>query len=372
MKINFNNLSAQWNTISEKVNPKLQDCLKKCNFILGEEVSIFEDKFSNYIGTKYAVGVSNGTDAITLMLKSLELKGKTAFYVSSNTYVATVFGIKHSYPDAKIFLIETSEYYLMNEKDLQSKLEKNYKKFDNNVIFPVHMYGNIGDMIYIKYLSRKFKAVIVEDSSQAHGTLHISNKKAGSFGLASAFSLYPGKNLGASGDAGIITTDNKKIYQRLLKLRNLGSVVKFKHDVIGYNNRLDTLQAIILNEKLDYLDLWNGSRLLVAESYSKNIKNKRVTLPKPSPYCLQHTYHVYNILVDNRKRFIEHLKKNNVEFNIHYPTPIEEMKPFTYLKQNNNMTRVYSRKQVSLPIHPFMSKEEIQYVIDVVNRYDKQ
>lgn len=369
MKVLFNNLKEQWNVIENVAQEKVINCFKNCNYILGKEINEFESNFAKYIGTKFAVAVSNGTDAITLMLKALNLKDSTAFYVSSNTFVATTFGISHSYPNASIFLIETSTEFLMSESHLEEVIKKNHKMYKNNIIFPVHMYGNIGDMNRIKKLAKTYNCILVEDCSQSHGTLHISNKKAGTFGKVSAFSLYPGKNLGACGDAGIITTNNKNLYKRMCMLRNLGSLTKYKHEIVGYNNRLDTIQAIILNEKLNFLDIWNKERNKVADFYNQNIKNDLIILPTISPFCKLHSYHIYNILVKNRTKFISYLKSCGIEYTIHYPTPIELMKPYKHLNQKNKNTRFFCKNQISLPIHPFMKLEEISYVVNCLNNF---
>ncbi|NBP03301.1 MAG: aminotransferase class V-fold PLP-dependent enzyme [Proteobacteria bacterium] len=369
MKIDFNKLSNQWDVIKERTLPLLLNCFKNSNFILGNEVAEFEKAFAKYIGCNYAIGVSNGTDAIKLALIGLQVKHKPAVYISANTYVATLFATYNAFPDADIYLIETSKYYVMDENDLENKLKKYSKNYKNNIILPVHMFGNIGNMDRIIELSKEHNATIVEDVSQAHGTRGIDNRLAGSYGKVAAFSLYPGKNLGAFGDAGIITTDDETVANTIKMYRHLGSKEKFVHEVLGFNNRLDTVQAIILNQKLKYLDTWNAKRNEVAKFYKDNIFNKKIILPEKSPWCSLHTYHVYNILVDNVTNFSKYLDKNEIQYNFHYPIPVELMKPFEHLKQINEKTRHFSSHQISLPMHPFMEKEELQYVCDVLNAY---
>lgn len=369
MKIEFNKLSEQWETIKEDTLPLLLKCFVKSNFILGDEVKEFENAFAEYIGTKHAIGVSNGTDAIKLALIGLGIKHKPAVFISSNTYVATLFATYNAFPDADIFLIETSDFYLMDEEDLEKKLKKYSSSYKNNIILPVHMFGNLSNMENIKNLANTYNAIVVEDVSQAHGTKGIDGRLAGSYGKVAAFSLYPGKNLGAFGDAGIITTDDTEIADTIKMFRHLGSKEKFVHEVLGYNNRLDTVQAIILNQKLKHLEKWNEQRNVAANFYNKNILNKKIILPKKAPWCLQHSYHVFNILVDNVSAFSKHLEKHNIQYNFHYPVPVEEMKPFVHLNQYNKKTRYFSQHQISLPIHPFMTKEELQYICSTINSY---
>jgi dTDP-4-amino-4,6-dideoxygalactose transaminase len=369
MKIEFNNLAKQWDVIRSDALPRLLGSFEKANFILGEEVKEFESNFAKYIGTKYAVGVSNGTDAIKLALIGLNVKDKPAVYISSNTYVATLFATYNAFPNADIFLIETSKYYQMDEIDLENKLKQNAKKYLAHIILPVHMFGNLGNMAKILNLASEFNAFVVEDVSQAHGTRGIDGKIAGSYGNVAAFSLYPGKNLGAFGDAGIVTTDSEKIANTIKMYRHLGSKEKFIHEVLGYNNRLDTIQAIILNEKLKHLDKWNADRNSAAIFYKKNIKNSKITLPEKSPWCDFHTYHVYNILVDDTANFSKHLEKADIQYNFHYPVPVECMTPFAHLLQHNKNTRHFAKHQISLPIHPFMTEDQLTYICDNINRY---
>lgn len=369
MKIEFNNLKQQYFSIKNKLLPKLEECFEKSNFILGDPISLFEKNFSQYIGVKHAIAVSNGTDAIKIGLLALELKGKTAIYIQANTYAATVLSSVVAYPKAKIFLIDIDEYQQMDLKLLEKKIKSIKNNFKNNIIIPVHMFGNMCDMQKVLDISKKYKAIVMEDASQAHGTIGKDGKKAGSYGHISAFSLYPGKNLGAFGDAGIITTNNDQLTERIKMLRHLGQNKKFYHDVIGFNHRMDTIQAIVLNEKLKHLDEWNQSRSNIVSFYTKNINNPNLKLPKPTPFCKKHTWHVFYVITKYKDKLIEHLKHHDIEYNFHYPVPVELMKPFLKMKQNNKNTRIFSQSHVSIPIHPFMTKDQIQYVCVILNQF---
>ena len=216
-------------------------------------------------------------------------------------------------------------------------------------------------------MAQKYKCQILEDASQAHGT-RWQNKMVGSFGDVAAFSLYPGKNLGAAGDAGIVTTNNKDSYERLLHLRNLGSTRKYYHVIKGHNHRLDTIQAIVLKNKLPHLDAWNEARRGVVKKYEEKINNLKVKLPKTPDGCLP-THHVYPVLVENREAFIDYMNEINIQTGVHYPICIEEMPMYKNLLIPNKMALEFAKKMVSLPIHPFMSDEDVETIIRAINEY---
>jgi dTDP-4-amino-4,6-dideoxygalactose transaminase len=209
----------------------------------------------------------------------------------------------------------------------------------------------------------------LEDASQAHGA-RWRNQPVGSFGTVSAFSLYPGKNLGAAGDAGIVTTNSEDIYKRLLMLRNLGSIEKYKHVIRGGNHRLDTIQAIVLKEKIKYLEKWNQSRRSIVEKYERLIENPYIILPKNPANCLP-VHHVYPVRVEDRTEFTEHLDEYGIQWGMHYSICIEEMGMYSHLSKPNERALKYSKEMVSLPIHPFMTSGEIDYLCDILNKYGR-
>lgn len=367
MQVKFNDLYLQYLEIKENVAESLEILFKDSSYINGHFVESFENDFSKYIGTKYAIGVSNGTDAIMLAIKSLNLTGSTAFYIPANTFISTVLAAEQAIPNAQIKLVDCSKDFLIDLNDLEDKLKEDKHLYDNSVVIPVHLYGNLCDMDALISLSKTYQFKIVEDASQAHGAIS-NNKKAGSFGSASAFSLYPGKNLGAAGDAGIITTDDENIYKTIKKLRNLGSEKKYIHEIKGFNHRLDSLQAAILIEKLKKLDKWNNKRIEIAEFYSRNITNPKIKTPEIDTTG-RHVYHIYCIKCENRNELSEYLRNNGIENGIHYPVPIEKMEIYEHLKSNNKKTREYSDQILSLPMHPFISKEQAEYVCTVINKF---
>jgi dTDP-4-amino-4,6-dideoxygalactose transaminase len=220
-------------------------------------------------------------------------------------------------------------------------------------------------------LAEQYNCYVLEDASQSHGTVCEDGRLTGNIGHISAFSLYPGKNLGALGDAGIVTTNDKQLADNVAMLRNYGSQKKYYYDFKGYNNRMDSMQAIFLKQKLKHLNQWNKNRSLVADQYNKNITNSKVQKPEMASYCKFHTYHIYAVRAENRDDLMQHLNKNDVQCGIHYPIPIELTKPYSdYGRRFENInSREIAKQLVSLPMHPFMSKEDVQKVCQVVNAW---
>lgn len=369
MTIKFNDLGKHHELIKADVLEGFKGLLERSDFILGKAVTEFEKDFAAYIGSKYAIGVSNGTDAIKLCLEALGLKGKTGIIMPANTYIATTLGAEMAYPDAELVLIDADKYFEIDIILLEKYLEQNRKRWDNCILLPVHLYGQTCDMDAILSLSKKYNCFVVEDASQAQGARFKNGKRAGSAGIVSAFSLYPGKNLGAMGDAGIITTDDDSIYKKLLLLRNWGSTIKYHHEVRGYNNRLDTIQAIVLKEKLKHLDTWNNERARIASLYDELIQNPLITKPEKASYCNTHIYHIYCILCEKRDKLIEYLTEKQIPTVMHYPIPIELTKVYKHLNFNNPKTRKYSETLLSLPMHPFLTNEEVNYIADTINKF---
>ena len=367
----FNDLSKQWDLIEKNVKPRFENLFETSHFIGGEDVNKFEKNFANYCGSKYAVGVSNGTDALKIALASFNLKSPCGIIIPANTFIATALAASYI-PDlsSKLVLVDCDKYYQIDTDLLERCLKKNRKKWSSCVIIPVHLYGHPANMQRILEIAEEYNCYILEDSSQAHGA-ETMNKKVGVFGDASAFSLYPGKNLGAAGDAGVITTNNHEIYQKLKSLRNYGSTKKYYYDFKGWNNRLDSIQAIIVDEKLKYLDDWNKKRIQIAQKYDNLLKdNENISLPEKAPYADKYIYHIYAIRVKDRDKLQKHLTANNVPTIIHYPIPIEKTKPFEHLGRFNNIkTKEYAKELISLPMHPFLSNNQIKYIAKTITDF---
>ena len=372
MEVAFNNLNAQWQIIKDEVMPQIDQLFERSNFILGDAVSEFEDMFKSYSECEYAVGVSNGTDALKLATQTLTERYSTLVLIPANTFVATIIGIEQALPSADFILVDCDDSFQINLDDLHKIVKSNRDFYAETIIVPVHLYGYMCDMNRLMDIADEYDCLVLEDASQAHGA-QWDGQPAGSFGDVAAFSLYPGKNLGAAGDAGIVTTNRQDVYEKLLRLRNIGSVKKYVHEIKGGNHRLDTLQAIILKEKMRYIEDWNASRRSIVHSYQgwgrdRGIDNELVRLPiTPDGCCPVH--HVYPVMVDDRESFTNHLDEHGIQWGLHYPTCIEEMPMYRHLVGPNKQAIEFSRKMVSLPIHPFMSEKEVAYVCDVINKY---
>ncbi len=359
MKIKFQDQPSLHKKISKKLIEVFKKKLIKSDFILGNDVKAFESNFAKYCNTKYAVGVSNGTDALNLALKTLNLKKNDEVIIPAMTYVATALSVV--YNDCKLRLCDINLDDGLIDID---QLKKNINKKTKCIII-VNFNGNY---VHLKELSKVVpkKIKIIFDASQSHGCGE-NGVRANSDAFISCYSLYPGKNLGALGDAGVITTNNYLIYKKILKLRNIGSSKKFIHDEIGFNNRLDTIQAAFLNIKLQNLDKQNNARKKNASYLNQNIKNKKISIVKHKKGSV---YHNYVLLVKNRRKFFDYLKKNKIEANIHYPFSINEhlalRKKF---KESYKNAELYAKQCISIPVHPLLKKKELLKIVTVINNY---
>ena len=377
-KIPFYNISDSYKELKSEIDSSLERVLSNGWYILGKEVASFEEKFAEYIGTKYCVSTSNGLDALFLVLKAWGIEKGDEVIVPSNTYIATWLAV--SYAGAKPVPVEPDiRTFNIDPALIEDKITKSTK-----AIIPVHLYGMPADMDPIMDLAEKYNLKVLEDSAQAHGAEY-GNKKCGSLGTASAFSFYPGKNLGAFGDGGAITTNDAKLAEKVRCLANYGSKIKYYNEYQGYNCRLDAIQAAILSVKLPYLDEWNRRRHLIAKQYGK-IKNPKIHLPYENlkkEYLQDNKisfmqpnsgiksvpcWHQYVIMCDQRDELQEFLNSYGIETMIHYPIPPHKQKAYSKL---NNLSFPISEKIadkcLSLPMNPFISDINLQYIINKIN-----
>ncbi len=362
----FFDIYNQDKKLHQSIIKDFKTLFKKTDFISGSHVEKFEKKFAKYCNTKYAIGCANGTDAIFLALKSLNLKKNSEVIMPAMTYCSTIFSTIRAGLKPVLVDIEKNSPIISIDN-----IRKNINK-KTKVILLVHLYGESCHFYKLKKILTKKKVYIIEDASQAHGAFDYSSgkkgKKVGSQGNLACFSLYPGKNLGAYGDAGIITTNDKKKYEYLKKLRNLGSEKKYYHDIVGVNSRLDTIQALILSKKINNLDKYNLSRKKIANIYKKNIRNDKVKKLDYSPGCV---FHQYVILTKNIKKFSEYLIKNDIPFGRHYPFPLHKLKAVKnlFLKQKFPNSEQLAKNGISLPIDPLMKKKEALYICKKINQF---
>ncbi len=346
---------------------KFQQVLDTGWYILGNEVKGFEKEFADYCGVKYCIGVGNGLDALVLIFRAYKELGKLKkgdeVIVPANTYIASIIAVLQNdlvpvlvEPDLDTYNISCHEI----EKHITSKTK---------AILPVHLYGQLANMVSISQIAQQHQLLVIEDAAQAHGAEYLSGKKAGNLSDASGFSFYPGKNLGALADGGAITTNDKQLAAMLFSLRNYGSQIKYENEFIGVNSRLDEIQAGFLRIKLKDLDQQNQRRREVAKRYLSEIKNEKITLPLYDE-SQNHVFHLFVIRTQNRDALQKHLSDNNIETLIHYPiAPHKQkaMKAFAHL--SFPITEKIHNQVLSIPISPVISDDEVSVIIDCLNKY---
>jgi dTDP-4-amino-4,6-dideoxygalactose transaminase len=370
MQVPFVDLGAQYKQIKSQALRRLDKFCKQGNFILGEELDRFEQEFADYCGTKFAVGLNSGTDALFLSLLSLGIGRNDEVIVPAFTFIATALAISHTQAQPVFVDIDEKTYNI----DI-SRIEKAITKKTRAVI-PVHLFGQPADMGPILKIADKYGLKVIEDTAQAHGAEYISSqlrvnssqkqkKRVGSIGDIGCFSFYPTKNLGGFGDGGMAVTNSKGVYQRLRMLRDSGRVSHNIHVLKGYNSRLDTLQAIILRLKLRYLDKWNQMRRENAGIYTDLLKdNPSIICPYEATH-VRHVYHIYALQIKERDKVRAYLRKKGISTLIHYPIPLhlqKACKDLGYKRGDFPVSEKIARRIISLPMHPNLSRYEIEYV----------
>ncbi len=366
MKVPFLDLKKQYNNISEEISKAISNVIENTAFILGKQVSDFENEFASFCTTKYALGLGNGTDAVKFALLAAGVKPGDEVITAPNTFIATTEVIPQI--GAKVVFADIDEKtYNLNHSEIEKAISPKTK-----VIMPIHLYGQCADMDEIIKIGKNYNLQVVEDACQAHGAEY-KGKKAGSMGVASAFSFYPGKNLGAFGDAGALVTNSQEISDYVKLLRNHGQIEKNVHQIEGYNSRLDTLQAAILNVKLKYLNEWNEKRRENALYYNQLLKETSVITPF-EPEWSKAVYHLYVIRIKDRDLLIEKLLEAGIDTGLHYPTPLhlqDACKYLGYKKGDFPIAEKVTDEIISLPMYPELTKEQIEYVAENIIKFTK-
>ena len=340
-------------------------------YIAGNELAQFEQEFASYCGTKHAIGVANGLDALILTLRAWKELGKLKdgdeVIVPSNTYIASILAISAN--DLVPVLVEPDvATYNLCPKQTEAAITAKTR-----AILPVHLYGQLADMPAIMAIAQRHNLLVLEDSAQAHGA-ELNGKKAGNWGDASGFSFYPGKNLGALGDAGAVTTNDDQLAETLRALRNYGSHEKYKNLFQGTNSRLDEIQAAMLSVKLKHLDTETAHRRKVADAYIQGINNTAVTLPltlNSSPLTREnHVWHVFVIRCEQREALQKHLLEHGIQTLIHYPIPPHQQQAYKEWNINSYPVSELIHQQVmSLPMGPTITMDEVKKVIAAINTF---
>lgn len=366
MKVKFLDLNTNYLSIKNEVDTNIQSVLSKCNYILGEEVTVFENNFAKYIGTKHAIGVANGTDALEIAVKSLELEENAEIIVQGNTYIASCLAVVNN--NHKLIIADCDiNTHMIDIDDLKAKITPQTK-----ALILVHLFGLVPNMDKILEICNEHNITLIEDCAQAHGALW-KNQKVGTFGKISCFSFYPGKNLGAYGDGGGICTNDDILNERIRRLANLGCKIKYHHDLIGRNSRLDTIQAAVLNTKLKYLDENNAKRRIVAEKYHKLLSDiSTISLPifesESTP-----VFHLFVIKTNFRDELKTFLLENGIECGIHYPISITETDAFSELNLDKAKNCIENSKLIlSLPMYPELNDEQLEYISEKIHLFYKR
>lgn len=339
---------------------KMQAVLDKGWFVLGDEVQAFEQQFARYTQSKYCIGVGNGLDAMVLIFKAYVelglLQKGDEIIVPANTYIASILAILQA--DLTPVLVEPdAATFNLNPNEIEAKITAKTKG-----ILVVHLYGQLADMEAIAKIGSQHNLLVIEDAAQAHG-LPFSGSHA------RAFSFYPGKNLGALGDAGCITTDDSDLAKVLFALRNYGSEQKYYNEYLGVNSRLDEIQAAFLNVKLPHLDKENAVRKSIAKRYLTEIQNPKIHLPKCTDFE-KHVFHLFVIRTANRNELQEYLKQNGIETLIHYPVPPHQQKALSaWQSLSFPITEAIHREVLSLPMSPVLTAAEVSHIIQTLNSY---
>jgi len=364
MNVPFVDLRAQYQSLAAEVQQAISALLERGDFILGKEVSLFEEEFATYCEAQYAVGVDSGTSGLELALRAFEIGPGDEVITAANTFIATAFAI--SYTGATPVLVDVdARTYTVDVSLLESAITDRTK-----AIIPVHLYGHPADMDPIMEIATKEGLVVIEDACQAHGARY-KGKCVGSLGHAAAFSFYPAKNLGAYGDGGMVVTNDGQVAESIRILRNYGQREKYHHLVQGFNHRLDTLQAAILRVKLKQLDAWNAARRHHAHLYGELLAHSPVVPPAEAGYA-EPVYHLYVIRVEDRDGLRAYLQERGVATGIHYPIPIH-LQPscgdLGYEKGRFPVTEGYAEQILSLPIYAELTPVSIEYVAKAVSGF---
>jgi dTDP-4-amino-4,6-dideoxygalactose transaminase len=357
-------LATQSRAIRDEVLQRMAAVIDAGRYILGEEVELFEKEFAAYCQTKHAIGVANGTDALHLALRALDIGQGDEVITVGNSFAATAFAIAYTGAKAVFVDFHPSDY------NLDPALIEQAITPRTKAVIPVHLYGQPARMIEILEIARKHGLRVVEDCAQSHGA-EIDGKRCGSFGDIGCWSFYPGKNLGAFGDGGGLTTNDSGLAEKLHLLRNYGQKVKNRHDLLGYNCRLDTLQACVLLTKMKHIENWTEQRRQVAAWYAQELVDTGLILPEEREN-VRHVYHLYVVRHPQRDEMIKHLAMNKVYAGIHYPNPLFTAQPFegarTYPEGIPYCTQ-YAKEILSLPMYPEMTREQVSRVGDAIRSF---
>ena len=356
-QVPFVDLGAQYRTIAAEINEATSKVIQEADFILGREVRLFEEEFAAFCEVQYAVGVDSGTSALELALRAYDIGPGDEVITAANTFIASALAISHA--GATPVLVDVDPFtHTIDVTGIERAITSRTK-----AILPVHLYGHPAHMDPIRQLAEQRGLIVIEDACQAHGTRY-KGRRAGSLGHAAAFSFYPGKNLGAYGDGGMVVTNDCEIAKRLEMLRNYGQQEKYHHQFRGFNRRLDTLHAAVLRVKLKYLEKWNAARRWNANLYQKFLEGSGVMTPVEAGGA-ESVWHLYVIRTEQRDVLREHLVSRGINASIHYPIPIHLQPAYGdlgYQRGDFPVTEAHAQQILSLPMYAELTTELVEYV----------
>ena len=362
--IEFVSLKRQYDLYSDEYEEAALRALRSGWYIMGRELETFEAQFANHLGVDHCVGLNSGLDALTLAVRALGIGPGDEVIVPANTYIASVLGVTEN--GATPIFVEPDEYFCMDAEKIERSITPRTK-----AILPVHLYGQPCDMETICAIAEKHGLFVIEDCAQSHGA-SLNGKKTGKFGTVGCFSFYPTKPLGALGDSGAVVTNDPVLADRIRKLRNYGSGIKYVNELEGVNSRLDEVQAAVLQVGLKHLDEGNEYRNRIAARYLSEINNPLITLP--GTRCnATHVYHIFGVLCEKRDALQKHMTERGVKTLIHYPIPPHLQQCYARLGHNEGgfpISEAYAKNELSLPIYAGMPDEDVDTVIDAVNSFE--
>jgi dTDP-4-amino-4,6-dideoxygalactose transaminase len=371
MNVPFVDLHAQYQEIGAETRNAVLAIMERGDFILGRDVGLFEEEFATYCGVKHAVGLDSGTSALELALRACDVGTGDEVITAANTFIATTFAI--SYTGARPVLIDIDpRTYNMDPACLEAAITPRTK-----AIIPVHLYGQPADMDPIMAIARRHGLVVIEDACQAHGARY-KGRRTGALGHAAAFSFYPSKNLGAYGDGGALVTDDERLARRVRMLREYGQQAKYQHVMLGFNRRLDTLQAAVLRVKLRQLDAWNAARRGHAQRYREHLAGTPLALPEEASQ-VEHVYHLFvvrlldaGVGVQRRDELRSHLQHQGIATGIHYPIPIHLQEAYNDLGYGPGsfpITELYAMQALSLPMYAELTPAAVETVVRFIREF---
>lgn len=364
MKVPFVDLKKQYVSLKSEIDQAISKVIDETAFIGGNNpyVKKFEEEFAQYLNIGYCVSCANGTDSIEIILKALGIGSGDEVIVPAHSWISTSEAVSNV-GATPIFIDTIPQLYTIDFKQIESKITNKTK-----VIIPVHLYGLPAEMDEIMSIAEKYKLYVIEDCAQAHGAIY-KGRKIGTIGNAASFSFYPGKNLGAYGDAGGIVTNDESLAGKCRMIANHGQLKKHDHKMEGRNSRLDGIQAAVLSVKLPYLDRWNSLRQQHAAIYNESLKDINIGLPTVPNYS-SHVYHLYVVDIENRDNVSSNLKEKEIETAIHYPTPLpllEAYSQYRYTPANFPVSSSTAARILSIPMFPELNLEMIQYVVNAIS-----